>query len=396
MKKNVYLGLIIVAMLFGGCSSGSDTSSTATSTTPTTHSYVGAGSVWDVTISSNGTFNIDYKVTANDPVTMTISGTQTTLPSGFLELTVGATTGSAPDQPNVGDAVYAFEIPGYTFLLAPLTATDDKIVPMVVSGACPNSFDLNWVATTSPQDPSVAGNEFFGTASYDSVAQTMVSPFPHDLVSFGQAGQATNLSNVTCNSGIIHFPHVINNGLPAGDPYAQGNPDVYYYVSATAGGIVHADFSSVPASRPPGGKDSIFFALPVEVGSPLSTFSGVYSGMVFDDSQTVGNKTSFVKVTCDASGQCIGGEIDPATDADIAGSGVIIHLTASNSPSNGFFTGTIDGYSPVTAAATGTPGNIACALDSNANASGKNVLSCVFQAPDGTGANLANVFLTQR
>jgi len=191
---------------------------------------------------------------------------------------------------------------------------------------------------------------------------------------------------------LIHFPATITAGSGA---TATGSPDMYFYLTQNGGGIVHADFSQVPASAPHG-SDNIFFAAPVETGTALSSLAGTYSGLVFDNSGTAVNAVLPVKLTCDTAGQCIGSEINADTDATVSGSDALISLVATDIPSAGFMTGTIDRYNVGTATVSGTPGNLACAIDTNANSSGKNVMNCVAQSPDGTASSMFNVFFVQR
>ena len=408
MKKiNIILAGLISGLIVVACGGGSSPAPAATTPAAavTSNTYIGAGSVWDVSINSDATFTIKHQLTAALPIDMTILGTYTRLtPTGYLLLTVTSSTGTSAAQPNPGDQAYALEVPGYAFLLAPISATDDQIVAMVSAGACPSTTaDLNWVAVKSGLAPNIATNEFFGSASYTPAAGSGGASGNVGLginyaltAGFPVANNAGAPMAGTCTAGVIHFPFQVTNGVAAGSATATGQPDNYFYVTAAGGGILHSDFSQVPAAAPTTGVDHIFFAVPVEVGTAVASLAGTYSGMVFDNTRATGNKTDFVKVTCDPLGQCIGTQINPTTDVSTPGSGVLISINAANSPSNGFFTGTIDGYNTTTLAVAGTPGNIACAIDTNANGGTKNVINCTGQSPNGIGTSMFNVLLTQR
>ena len=140
-----FILLISLAITVVACSNGGSAGA---------KKYSGPGSKWDITFHDNGSFGIDKYASASSTTSdFTVTGTYTDLSSGFKKLTVGAVTGTG--GPSVGDLAYGLEIPGYVFVLKPLSG--DQIIPMVISGTCPTAdFTDNWVMVNIPASVSVA------------------------------------------------------------------------------------------------------------------------------------------------------------------------------------------------------------------------------------------------
>lgn len=242
-RLSLLLPLFFILSACGGGGGGGESSS-STSTTPieiTSNSYIGAGSVWDVTTSSDNTFFVKHKSKAGDPVDMEIRGTYSLLDSEFIALTVTSSTGTANNLPAVGSKTYAFHVPGYMFMLKPFDTTNEQMIPMVMAGTCPapgNTHPTNWVRVKSQGlIPTMPEDDFFGTAGFNASgelevvnAYALTANFPQVTLPAGLTGQ--------CNNGVIEIPSNVGNSSPA----------FHMYVTAGGGAIVHIDFSDFPAN----------------------------------------------------------------------------------------------------------------------------------------------------
>ena len=347
-----------------GCGGGSSIGGTSDSVS----SYSGPGSKWDVSLDSTAnTFTITHRPDATSAIDMTVNGTFTTLASGFLKLTVTNSAGTLVPLPSAGDEAHAVEIPGYAFILKPLNPADDQLITMVVSGTCPTTDQsINWITANvaNAHSASVAGNDFFGTFTWSTATNTAALPTTYDLAGFTSLGAGSNFPNITCADGIAQ---------PAGD--------VTMYLTDTGGAMVHAN-GGTPADE---SDDQFILGFAEETLADLQAYDGDYIGVLFNDNSVAGSKIEAIAATCNNS-VCAASNINP--DTGVLGGTVTVDLSGGlNVPSNGFATGTIT--------IAGNVGNISCMVDTAANGTTKNIISCSGQSPDDT-SKLFNIILVTK
>jgi len=339
---------ILLGVAACGGSSGGGTTSTA---------YSGPGSKWDISLLSNNTFSITHRETASDPIDMTVTGSYTRQANGIVKLTVGAAvngSGGALSSPANGDTAWALDVPGYAFMLRPMDASNDQLIPMVVSGGCPTSnLNGNWVTvkTNSGTDATSAGRDFFGTFTYDTTTQTGNLPARYSLANPTSNIGANSIGNGTCSDGIMS----ISDGI--------------MYL-ATNGAIVRTG-TDTPADAT---DDNFIFALGQKSLTTVANLEGSYAGMLFDDNNASGSKINPVKMVCDNAGACSATQFDTDLTTELSGS-VAFDFSGgtADTPSTGWINGTITD--------TGS-GNLSCMIDIDAAGTGKKIASCVGQSPD--------------
>ncbi len=353
-KKTIRIAIPITAICIalGIVACGSDSAAPTTAT-----AYSGPGSKWDISLSSNNTFSVTHRDTATDPVDMTVTGTYTRQTNGIVKLTVGAAVdgaGSALSSPANGDTAWALDVPGYAFMLRPMDATSDQLIPMVVSGECPTTdLNGNWVTvkTDVGADATNAARDFFGTFQFDSTTQTGNLPSRYSLANPTSNQGANALGSGTCSDGIMN----ISDGI--------------MYL-ATNGAVVRTG-TSTPADST---DDNFIFALGQKSITSVANLEGTYAGMLFDDNNASGSKINPVRMVCDNAGACTAAQFDTDLTTALPGS-VAFDFSGGTPdiPSSGWITGTITD--------TGS-GNISCMLDIDAAGTGKKIASCVGQSPD--------------
>lgn len=334
------IGLILVAC-------GGDNNNTPE--TITSNKYIGAGSVWDVSLESNNTFSINYRAnpTSTSPDNTT-EGNYTILPSGFLELEVNATTASTV---SVGDKAYALEVPGYSLMLKRFGSND--VIPMITSGVCPSTtFTANYISIKEDDNTSDPSQDFFGMITYNpnSATSNFVVNSGYALMNNFNSTNPNHTLDGTCTNGIMSLP------------------TAEIYLSVAGGAIAHT------------ADGEVIFATPVDNNVTIASIVGTYSGIVYSNKT---DETFPVKLVCDTAGVCTGSEIDITTDQNTTAT-VSINFTAANVPAPGFITGTINDGSGIN--------NLACSVDLDAHNSGKNVMSCVREKND----FLSNILLVER
>ncbi len=360
------------AALIVACGGGSsDSSGTTTAATATVSSYAGPGSRWDVSLAGDGTFSITKREAPTTPVVVTITGDYTELSSGFLKLTVGTVSADpGVDAPSVGDVGYALSVPGYVFILKPLDATDDQIIPMVSSGTCPSAdIDANWVVVNVEDgvDASDAGTDFLGTFHFDVGTGTPSLPARYSL-SQNPVGMQ-NMNGGNCSDGVL---------------VVDGEAEMY--LTTNGGAIVRTGI----ATRNDETDDTYIFGFAKETLGSVGAVAGDYAGLLFDGSQSAGSQISPISITCDALGACTGTMVTDIEANTLSSETVTINLTTADNPDVGFITGTISDSSPGSSA-----GNLSCMANIDAQGSGKNIVTCAGQSP-GDPTKLFNVLLVSK
>ena len=353
------------------CGGGSSGSIGPVSDPVTSSSYAGPGSRWDVTLSSDNTFTITMAESVSTPVIMTITGDYTTLSSGFLKLTVGTVAADAGvGAPSVGDAAYALNVPGYTFVLKPLDSADDQIIPMVTGGECPTTdLDANWVMVKIETGADASGSTegFYGTFNFDMAAGTPSLPSMYALDQTSLV--AGPMTGGTCADGIM---------------LVDGETEMY--LTSNGGAIVRIGLNTPDDDT----DDNFIFGFAPESLGSISNMAGDYAGLLFDGSQVSGSQITPVSVSCTANGNCTGNMVTDIETNTLSDDTVTINLVTVDNPSDGFITGTIAVSAPGS-----IMGNMACMANIDAQGTGKNIMSCVGQSP-GDAAQMFNVLLVSK
>ena len=360
MKRILFVFLSFIALLGStfyvtGCSSDSGSSVTTTN-------YAGPGSSWSVALNSDNTFVITYAETVGGDVELTVNGTYTTTTSGYLKLTV--TSSDGVDGPTAGDQAYAVNIPGFVFLLKPMS-NDGEIIPMIATGTCPTStLNFNWMVTS--HEDSGNGNQLYdgrdlvGTASFDGT-DTLTLGAKYDLEndSLGAGDTMTG----SCSNGIISItsPETVNIWL---SPSEAALVQVYN-----------------------GANDSVIVAMPQETLSAASDLNGDYYGILFNEAvdENSDSETQPVWMTISGGNATAGGftDVDAGTKDN---SDTVSYAFTANSPANGFISGTL------TAGADTTP--MTCQTTLDVNGSGKNLIFCVGIDPESNTSGDADQLYT--
>ena len=324
--------------------------------------YTGAGSKWDVSLDADdNTFVVTLRASASDPVVLTVEGTYESFASGFLRLTVGSASGT--DAPSPGDQAWALEIEGYAFILKPIDPSSDQIIPMINAGDCPTSdIAANWVMVKSNNDATSATTDFYGEFNYAVATDTPSLPAKYSLTHATVTGGGIPGTG-TCEDGLMLVS------------------DAEMFLTASSGAIVHTDITNPTNSQ-------IIFAFEQKAISDIANTDGDYAGLLFDGSETGGDRVQAVSVDC-TSGACTGTIVTDLVNNTLSTDTVTINLSGTvDSPLDGFVTGTIDDGGM-------TPGNLSCMFDIDVLGSGKKIVSCVGQSPGGN-TDMFNVLLVSK
>lgn len=320
--------------------------------------YAGPGSKWDASLRDDDTFVFTRRQSAASAVDMRVEGTYVRTDLGFVVMTVATGTGS--DAPSAGDRAWAVEAPGYALMLH----TDgDRFIPMIESGACPEEDVLsNWVIARHrlEADPTATDGDFFGT--FEFVAATGVASLPSQYAlseGFPAVGSSGSLDAVSCADGVASVD------------------DADMFLTTNGGAIVHTNISQ-PA------ESSVIFALAQKTATSVAALDAEYAGIAFDASAAADARVSPVILAC-GNGQCSGQFVTDVAAGTTAGSFFVDLSGSINVPEPGFITGVVRN-------ADGASGRLACAIDEDANGSGRSMLSCVGQAP-GDNTRLFNLFM---
>ena len=381
--KNFIFSLLLAAML-GGC--GDDEATTANAPTPSTTSYIGTISggavapfaplmssasptssedlgMWSISLTSAGTF----VVTNADG--LEASGTYESLDSGFVKLTVSLFNGEAPSEDMIA---YGLNVPGLIFFLAPVNQDGSgEIIPMVSSGTCPSSeqsFLWSMAGMVDGGDGmtrscdgtiNAEGLDIVGNATIN--ANTLTVNNKYDICNFDQGTAELGFS---CTSGI----GTVTN-------QSTGNLDAIMYLTQGGGAIVK--------TSPGGAEEKTIVALEGEASLAITDLTGDYAGVLFIEGDgTPGSDSTKPVAATIADGKITVSEWDVETNTAVSdGVSGAIHTFSSNTPGAGFIQGELDVDGDYIT--LNTHAYVTCQADLNANSSGKNIIICVGQAPDG-------------
>ena len=354
------LGLIILCY---GCG-GTDSSSSSTS------SYAGPGSHYTFSFTGS-TFEIKkYATRTSTSADFTVSGTSTDISAtGFKKLTVSSVTGSG--GPSAGDTAYALEIPGVALFLKPIASGSNQILTAVSTGSCPTStMNANWVMvkTSSGSDVSSNSQDLYGTFQYVSSTGVASLPAKYSLQNNSTSLGSNTFASATCSNGLM----AVSNG---------GGDNAVMYLTTIGAALVNTAESN-------SGNASYILGFPASSISGAS-LAGSYAGILFSEADATEKVRPIAMTLTFASGQMTGtgSKVTDITTGATASGGASLTITAFNSPSNGFMTGTL------TAGATTT--NVACMGVQNVNSTSKNVINCVGRDP-GDATKLFNFLLVSK
>ena len=348
-------------------------SSSDTAATATTENYNGPGSKWDLSLNSDGSFDVDHRPDIDSAIDYTFTGTYVRESTGFVNLSI--TGGTGVDAPAPGSTAWGIEVPGYAMMLKPVGS--DQLVAMVKSGDCPTAdFDANWVivkqdVSSGNANAASSTSEFSGQFSYDFATSTPSLPVKKSLAGNFATIQGGGIDPglITCESGILNIPSAI------------------MYLTSNGGAIVHTDGGTANDST----DDTFIFALAQKTLTNINEIDGQYAGMLFDENGSVGSKLQPVSLSC-TSGSCNGNTVTDVTTGATSADGVTITLSGSlndvgGTNMNGFVTGTIDD-------GQGGTGTLMCMIDPDALSSGKKIVSCVGQSPGDTNTMFNVLFVS--
>lgn len=329
----------------------------------TPQDYSGPGSKWDVNLAADDTFTITRRASVNAATDLTVEGSYSTLTTGFVELMVTTATGTG--SPAAGDQAVALEIPGYAFILMPIDPASDQLIAMNASGECPTTnMTGNWVIVNGEdgRDATSSTQDYFGTFAFDVTSGTGSLPSMYALGGSFAPLAPGSIDPGTCANGIMDLTTAV------------------MYLTSNGGAIVH-----LGADTATDADDDVIFVLAPKAITAVSNLDGSYAGILFDDNNAAGSKTSPVSMSC-KNAACIASIVSDISTGATTGESVTMTLSGPDMPSNGFITGMI--------ADTGsTPGNLACMVDIDVLNTGKKIISCVGQSP-GMNSKMFNVIFT--
>ena len=332
----------------------------------TTYSYNGPGSEYSITLDDGD----DSFVVTESESGMVVNGTYSTLSSGFTLLTVTSATGD--DAPSAGDQAYGIDVPGYVFLLKPMSE-DSDIIPMVAAGDCPtDDFTANWIVTSIDDDanfenscPASDGLDGLGTFSYDYSESTASLPNKYDIC--GTDLGDYSLDTFSCSAGKATIE----------------SDNAELYLTSSGGMLVKIDPDSETDDD-----HQIIVALPSDEISDSNDFDGNYIGLIL----TNDSGASVYPVTGSFDTDTFSfDEVDPDSGSITSDNGVNgdVTFTATNSPSNGFMSGTFSLDSG------GGPYKVKCMASYDIFDSGKNFIFCIGRSPGG-GDEMFNALLISK
>ena len=385
MKKNSLLMMLLLILtscevpFFGDDDEGSSGSFTSAGLSN------GYGGTYTLDLMDDNTFTLKELENDSTSVKWTAEGTYSTLDSGFKVLTI--TSSDATDGPDAGDAAYGLDISGLVFFLKPM-GDGSELIAMVKSGSCPDSHQtLNWLTVdiaesrhlTNGNDDvacdatsgATNGADIFGTFAWDSDTNVAALPTKYDICRNEMGvGDVNGGDPVTCTDGVVSMD------------------GANMFLTESGGAIVAAHSNSDSDDD-----DEIYLGLPV-AELTISALAGNYVGLLFAKDEDEGeDDTHPIAVAVNSEGTMTINGIDPddgSTEGDIAGT---FTLGEANSPSNGFFYGTLNAGSDPDQ----QDRKVVCMANADVSGSGKNFINCIGQVPnDATKGEMYSILLISK
>ena len=336
------------------------------------YNYIGPGSEYSLALDSGDS---SFVVTESESG-MVVNGTYSTLDSGFTLLTVSSATGD--DAPTAGDKAFGIDVPGYMFLLKPIS-DDSDIIPMVSAGDCPTEdFTANWIVTSIDEgsnfesdcflgssDEATQGLDSLGTFSYTHSTSSGSLPTKYDIC--GTTLDSYSLGDFSCSGGKATID------------------DANLYLTQVGGMLVKIDPDDAVDED-----HQIIVALPSQEIVDTNNFDGDYIGLILANDSS-GSNVFPITGSFDTNTFSFD-EVDPETNITTTVNNVNgdVNFSAVNSPSNGFMKGTFDLDSD------GTPYKIICNSSYNIFSSGKNFIFCIGRTPDSETDDMFNALLISK
>lgn len=342
------------------------------------YSYSGPGSYWVADFDADaGTFHIDISDNVGEPVDTEIDGTYT-VTNGWSILTISSAVGERALEP--GEQILGIEIPGFAFLLRPLDDSYNSVVPMLVEGDCPAADeDLNWMIAQGfgDKDPSSTEDDLFGTYRYDFTEHTAEVTARYALEGYTlQSEPAHSLVLAACDGGVMsieteysaaeELPPVNLWMVPGGAMIETFQRDNGEDITKQTMLALHAEAITMDALS-----SQTFIGM--HFGAPTSADTEL-SGA---DEAAVGDIQE-VQLVFDGGGVATASTITDVGTGALAEGGATLAVEALNTPSDGFFTGTIS-------AGAGLEANVACAVATGMGDADQTMLTCVGQSLDEGG-----------
>lgn len=341
--------LTTAAAFVVGCSSSEDKSSSLPSTSAA--NYGGPGSIWTASVSGS-TFSMVRKDGAN---VINLGGNISPLTTGFLKLAV--TSSSGIGAPAAGSTAYALNIPGYVLLVKPIGTTEPEIIPMVSTGSCPTSnFSINWV-NTKDQGTVSDNSAHVGVATWDVASGVMDISKEYEYDNSLRPGP--NTISGTCVNGVIEL--------------SNGNKTHLWLTQA--GGAIIGDTDDAD-----GDKQALLGISKETVVVPVADIAGDYAALLFAGS--TGNDALPYAVTIASNGDTSATEYSDVEAGTTTGASVTFTLSQFLAETGVLHT-TVSGE------------KLRCAVDVNANSSGKTLIACVGKDP-GDNTKLYSLVMVQK
>ena len=388
----IHRGSGLLALVLAGCDGVDTEASPADIASPDSvhaRTYSGPGSFWSATFSEDeGTFHIEMSDNVGEPIIMVLEGSFEEH-NGWKVLTIESAT-DIDGAPEVGSKAIGIEVPGFAFMMRPVDAEHNSVIPMLVQDDCPQEDEtLNWMVAQgfSIQDASSTASDFFGTYSYDYIEHTVELGTSYALeghTALDDGGQV--MTPDACSGGVMTFSM---DGAPV-----EGLPPINLWM-VPGGGIVEIFHPSMDGSSV---EKQTIFALHAEELSLSDLAGSTFIGMHFsaptaaDLEQAEAGEIAIgqireIEVLFDDSGVGSGAEIadvESGIYGDSAGELVVEQL---NYPGNGFFTATLneDDFS----------GRVSCSMATGMGEAGQSMISCIGQDPSDNSSAFTMVLASQ-
>ena len=340
-------------------SSGTSTSQTGADTgVADPVSYSGPGSLYDITLSGDGTFDLTIATTVGESPHTQASGTYMRLGNGFVEFAFVEVMTSEVDVPQAGSTLLAVELEGMAMFLWPSTGAE--LIPMLVSGECPTTgYSANWLVMQGHQDEADQNRDFWGQFDYTHADSTVDVFEKRNLSMLDASGYPDDqLTDIECATGTLKLEE---QGMHVGNVWLT-----------QVGGAIVETFDDT------GVRDSSIVALPA-TSTTGERVAGTYATLLVQAGDTEKPIIAArAELTSDGSGSLF--EVTDVHTGAFSEPGIPLQLTNPNQPGPGWWTGTM-GEAPQT-------GNMTCSAVHEASSS---LVACLAQNPDDASQLMAAV-----
>ena len=265
---------------------------------------------------------------------------------------------------------YGLNVPGLIFFLAPVNPDGSgEIIPMVSSGTCPSSEQsFLWSMAGMVDGGDGITRSCDGTTNNEGLDIVGSATISADTLTVNEKYDICNL-----DQGVASLGFSCTSGIGTVTNESTGELDAIMYLTQGGGAIVKTSPSTV--------EEKTIVALEGETSLAIADLAGDYAGVLFIEGEGA-DMTKPMSATI-ADGKITVSEWDVETNTAVSdGASGVIHTFSSNTPGAGFIQGELDVDGDYTAPLD-THAYVTCQADLDANSSGKNIVVCVGQAPDG-------------